>query len=44
MRQNRKNLWWPIWQNHKKIMAAMKQSFNYEKVFGQKVKKDLQKF
>lgn len=25
-------------------MAAMKQSFNYEKVFGQKVKKDLQKF
>lgn len=25
-------------------MAAMKQSFNYEKVFSQKVKKDLQKF
>jgi hypothetical protein len=31
-------------QNHKKIIAAMKQSFNYEKVFSQKVKKDLQKF
>lgn len=44
MKQNRKKLWWPMWQNRKKIMAAMRENLNYEKVFGQKVKKDLQKF